>query len=134
MVIALLSGSGCVPERTGTIQQSRTPAVTVSPPRIESEILGAPEDLGPDVAALPVANHPPPPQIEVVGEAPNAGYVWIPGRWEWNKDWTWVSGHWTAKPDSAAGWSPGRWARRDDGWIWIRGYWRTASAQNRSAH
>lgn len=132
LTIALLVGSGCAPERTGVIQQSRTPTPTGSTSRIEPGTLRAPKDLESDVAAVPV--QPPPPQIEVVGEAPKAGYIWIPGRWEWNEDWTWMSGQWTAKPDSATEWSPGHWARRDQGWIWIRGYWRTASAQNRSAH
>jgi hypothetical protein len=38
---------------------------------------------------------PPPPRVEVMGEAPQPGYVWIGGYWNWVGDrHTWVAGHW----------------------------------------
>jgi hypothetical protein len=71
-----------------------------------------------------VTDAPPPPQIEVVGAAPGAEYVWVPGAWQWRERWVWSGGYWAVRPQADAAWVKGRWVKRDQGWAWIRGYWR----------
>jgi hypothetical protein len=43
---------------------------------------------------------PPPPQVEVVGDPPQPGFVWIAGYWNWvGGRHVWVGGHWVAGRD-----------------------------------
>jgi hypothetical protein len=74
-----------------------------------------------------VSEAPPLPQVEVIGMPPDRGYTWDPGRWKWEKGWSWVSGKWVALPEPKASWTTGRWVRRDSGWVWVQGHWRTAA-------
>ena len=40
------------------------------------------------------------PALLVENQRPIAGYLWVPGQWQWNGyEWTWRSGHYT--PDAA---------------------------------
>jgi hypothetical protein len=40
------------------------------------------------------------PQIIVENYQPVAGYVWVPGQWQWNGyEWIWISGHYMVDPD-----------------------------------
>jgi hypothetical protein len=78
-------------------------------------------------ATVAVKEAPPLPQVEVIGVPPDLGYTWDPGRWKWDNGWSWSSGKWVALPEPNAAWTPGRWVRRDHGWVWVQGYWRTAA-------
>ncbi len=79
---------------------------------------------------------PPPPQEEVVQEAPPApivevrpaapfgGAVWIPGFWRWNgHHHTWVGGHWSAARAGST-WEPNHWQHTPRGWVHVPGHWR----------
>src|SRR5271168_5620796 len=60
---------------------------------------------------------PPAPRVEVIGEAPAPGYVWIGGYWDW------VGGRYVWH---AGSWGPGRpgyhWVAH--GWVRSGGGWR----------
>jgi hypothetical protein len=109
LFVGLLFESGCAGHRTAYAEPAQL-AVPHSTPRPPKQ--------------TPITEAPPPPQVEVVGTAPNPDYVWIPGRWEWQDGWTWMSGFWATAPHPQAEWIPGRWVKKRRGWIWIRGYWR----------
>ena len=83
-----------------------------------------PTNAAPVPGEIVVAEAPPPPQVEVVGNAPGSNYQWIPGYWEWREHYVWVPGHWAVAPNPHARWVPGHWTRHARGWVWIRGYWR----------
>jgi hypothetical protein len=39
------------------------------------------------------------PQVIVENYQPVAGYVWMPGSWQWNGyEWVWISGHYMVDP------------------------------------
>jgi hypothetical protein len=69
---------------------------------------------------------PPPLHEEIIGNAPSAAHVWIPGHWAWHGGWVWVPGHWHVAPYRGAVWVPGHWVRRGPGWVWVSGHWRFA--------
>ena len=71
-----------------------------------------------------VSSEPPPPRHEVVGVAPSAENVWIPGYWAYeNNRWVWMPGHWETRPRPSALWVQGHWTRRVNGWVWTPGHW-----------
>jgi hypothetical protein len=66
---------------------------------------------------------PPAPRVEVIGVAPNPGYVWIGGYWNWVGDrHEWVGGHWEA-PRPGHHWVAHEWVRQGDGWHLRPGHW-----------
>jgi hypothetical protein len=66
---------------------------------------------------------PPPPLVEVSGMAPEPGYVWIAGYWNWLGDrHVWVAGHWEA-PRPGHHWVAQQWVRQGDGWRLKGGHW-----------
>ena len=71
-----------------------------------------------------VTGAPPPPQSETVVAAPGPGYVWVPGEWQWQGRWIWVSGYWAVPPHTSAVWIDGYWTRGPYGWQRVPGYWR----------
>jgi hypothetical protein len=69
---------------------------------------------------------PPPPRDEKF--QPRAGFVWIPGQWDWRDNkWDWVAGHWE-RERAGKRWNPSRWEQRDGRWSRIDGDWVDASA------
>jgi hypothetical protein len=53
---------------------------------------------------------------------------WVPGYWEWDGHWLWISGYWTSLPDPNAEWVAGHWAENSNGgWRWISGHWKVTS-------
>lgn len=69
---------------------------------------------------------PPPARVEVEGAAPDTAHVWIGGYWMHSSDrWTWVPGHWEARPRVNASWIPGHWDKDPTGvsWVWTPGHW-----------
>ncbi len=75
---------------------------------------------------LVVVEHPPAPEAEIVGNAPDEHHVWVEGYWAHpNERWVWIPGHWDVPPRVGVKWVPGHWDPNDDGsdWIWTPGYW-----------
>jgi hypothetical protein len=72
-----------------------------------------------------VETAPPPPPREVIPAAPQPGYVWIEGHWQWNGvRYVWVGGYYVA-PRVGFAWVPHRWWRGPRGrWHYGAGYWR----------
>ena len=69
---------------------------------------------------------PPAPRDEVIGVAPEAGFIWAGGYWNWvGGRHEWVSGHWVAGRPGYH-WQQHAWVRSGDGWRmrpgrWVRG-------------
>ena len=65
---------------------------------------------------------PPAPRHEVV-PTPRAGYVWVPGYWDWrgNKH-VWARGHWERERHGYS-FHPHRWVQRDGRWALEKGRW-----------
>jgi len=65
---------------------------------------------------------PPAPRYEVT-PAPRAGYVWIPGYWDYEGHrHVWRKGHWEHERHGYT-WVPSRWEQRDGKWALERGRW-----------
>jgi len=72
-----------------------------------------------------VVRAPPPDRVEVRGEPPGPGVVWVPGYWAWNgADFTWTPGMWRAPEPGFRTWVPGHWRHDRRGWFWMEGHWR----------
>jgi YXWGXW repeat-containing protein len=71
---------------------------------------------------LEVRIPPPPPHRETI-PPPRAGYVWIPGYWDWrNARHSWVVGRW-APERRGCHWKPHRWVSRNGRWFLQVGGW-----------
>lgn len=65
---------------------------------------------------------PPAPRVEVV-PAPRAGYVWVPGYWEWRgHKHFWVSGRWL-RERRGYHYAPARWEEHEGRWVFRGGGW-----------
>src|SRR5689334_16536841 len=83
---------------------------------------------GPPVAGEAVVETaPPPPTQEAIPPAPQPGYVWLEGHWQWNGvRYVWVRGYYVA-PRAGWAWVPHRWWRGPRGrWHYAPGHWRRA--------
>ena len=66
---------------------------------------------------------PPVPQVEVMGDPPQPGYIWEGGYWNWvDGRHVWVGGHWVA-PRRGYYWEPHVWVHEGNGWRMREGYW-----------
>jgi len=66
---------------------------------------------------------PPPPRVEVMGDPPHHGYIYVNGYWRWvDGHHVWVPGHWTA-PRRGYYWQPHIWVHEGNGWRLREGYW-----------
>jgi hypothetical protein len=78
----------------------------------------------PAYAGAVVTVAPPAPQVEVVGVAPQAGFIWFPGYWGWDGSrHVWHAGYWGA---GRAGyhWVPHRWVEGPHGgYHMVEGHW-----------
>jgi hypothetical protein len=86
-------------------------APAVSPAQVS---VGVSVTFGPP--ALPVYEQPP---------IPSPGYIWVPGYWAWDPEYSyyWVPGVWVLAPYPGALWTPGYWAWSNGVFIWNEGYW-----------
>lgn len=78
----------------------------------------------PGCAAFVEVPFPPPPaRVEMVGERPREGAVWVDGEWVWRgKRWSWEPGGWVMPPDGF--YAPWVLVRREDGSLYhVRGRW-----------
>ena len=68
---------------------------------------------------------PPTPREE--RQAARAGFVWIPGKWDWRGKWDWTAGHWE-RERAGKQWRTGHWDKNGASWAWTDGVWIDASA------
>ena len=65
---------------------------------------------------------PPPVRYEGV-PAPRAGWIWVPGYWDWRHHrHFWVAGHWSRYRPGYA-YAPARWIERDTRWYYRGPRW-----------
>lgn len=89
-------------------------------------LLGA-AGLGGSVSSYAAVNididvAPPPARVEVVPPA-RAGYVWVPGYWEWRGHrHFWVAGYWIPERRGFH-WVPAHWVARGPHWHFEPGHW-----------
>jgi len=80
---------------------------------------------GPRFVTGVVMPMPPAPRVEVIGVAPQRGYFWAPGCWNWaGGRHVWVSGQWMA-PRVGYYWQSRVWVHVGGGWrlresAWVR--------------
>ena len=68
---------------------------------------------------------PPPPVVEVRGNPPDRGYVWIAGYHHWEGDhYVWTPGRWDRPPHPGAHWVAHKWVHKGDHWELREGHWR----------
>ncbi|HEX3062957.1 MAG TPA: hypothetical protein VHP55_09795, partial [Usitatibacter sp.] len=55
--------------------------------------------------------------------APRAGYVWVPGFWDWRGHrHVWMRGHWEREHHGMY-WHPNRWVQNEGRWSLEHGHW-----------
>src|SRR5437764_14068051 len=97
---------------SGVAGATLVPAVSAAQPDVRGHRHG--EDERPREA-------PPAPKQERF--AARAGFLWIPGRWEWHKHhWNWLDGHWE-RERAGKKWREPRWEARGDTWELVDGEW-----------
>jgi hypothetical protein len=66
---------------------------------------------------------PPPPLRHEVVPAPRAGWVWLPGYWDWRRHrHYWVAGHWIRHRPGYV-YAPAQWVQRDNRWYYSAPGW-----------
>jgi hypothetical protein len=78
----------------------------------------------PSAAAVDISVNiaPPAPRYEVV-PGPRAGYVWVPGHWQWNgRRYYWTAGFWERGRPGYAFHRP-EWVQRDGRWHYEARRW-----------
>jgi hypothetical protein len=74
---------------------------------------------------------PPPPRREVIIQAPNPGWVWIPGYYAYGgSNWEWRAGRWEAPPSPQHIWVAPRYVRRGDHYDYYEGSWKQKSMKH----
>lgn len=78
------------------------------------------------LSAQYVAQKPSQPyRMEQVKGCVKEGF-WLKGHWEWDEaraDYVWIKGHCEAYRKGQT-YTPGRWVKTPDGWIWKKGFWK----------
>jgi WXXGXW repeat (2 copies) len=69
-----------------------------------------------------------PPALPVYEQplCPGDGYIWTPGYWAYNYDYSdyyWVPGTWVTAPEPGFLWTPGYWGWGGDRYLFHEGYW-----------
>ena len=125
---AVIWGTGCssTATRSSTVIQPPTPpglpkapAIRVpNPPGVEPPSVGNLIRVEREPPAAPSAQEAP------QGPQPYPEAVWMPGYYAWlNNQYTWVPGKWERPPPGKTMWVPPRWERRDNGYVFVEGYW-----------
>jgi hypothetical protein len=88
------------------------------------------------LVVLPACASAPPPDAVYVSEAPPAlpsetvvvspgpDFVWVPGWWNWDRQYVWVAGSWQNPPRARAVWVAPSWRRTSRGWYRVNGFWK----------
>ncbi|HEY0254022.1 MAG TPA: hypothetical protein VGC41_20980 [Kofleriaceae bacterium] len=65
-----------------------------------------------------------PPPVRSESPGARAGFVWVTGRWDWQrgKGWVWADGHWERERANQI-WVAGRWEQQGNRWVWVEGRW-----------
>ncbi len=123
--LALLAGCGSetvapVPPPATPPTQTVVVAPAVTPAPQTTAVIGAtPSGQIIVTQAPPVAT-----QQQVIGPRPSADHVWVEGWWVWRDGrYEWRPGEWVIPPRRGSVWVPPRWERRDDGYVFVEGYW-----------
>jgi hypothetical protein len=81
--------------------------------------------IGDIAPAAAQAFAPPPLRVEPVPPPSHRGWVWVPGRWQWNGvQYIWSPGHYMRPPRARAAWVPGHWVLVRGQYVWREGHWR----------
>ncbi len=77
-------------------------------------------------SAVIIKTAPPPPvSVAIVGRAPSAKYVWIPGYYKGSGGrYIWVAGRWMKPPHAGVVWVAPAWQRGPNGYVFVAGRWR----------
>jgi len=86
-------------------------------------VLPACASAPPPPDAVYVSEAPPALQSQVVVASPGPDFVWVPGWWNWDRQYVWVAGSWQRPPRARAVWVSPKWRRTSRGWYRINGYW-----------
>jgi hypothetical protein len=78
-----------------------------------------------DESVTEQATYPPPPLPDYdQPPAPEPGYIWNPGMWQWGvAGYYWVPGTWVAPPAVGMLWTPGYWAPAGGVYVYHVGHW-----------
>lgn len=74
---------------------------------------------------------PPSPREE--RQAARAGFIWIPGKWDWKDKWEWTAGHWE-RERAGKQWRTGHWDKNGASWSWTEGVWIDAGDHHGGDH
>ena len=56
---------------------------------------------------------------------PGPAYTWVEEDWQVVHDqYEWAGGRWEPQPMRRVIWIPGRWERRNNGYVWVPGIWK----------
>jgi hypothetical protein len=124
----LMTTAFAAQERSSTVIQPPAPPGLPKPPAIRLANppgLPTPPSVG-DV--IRVEKEPPPMKEETVPVATSKPYpeaVWVPGYYVWHGgEYVWVAGKWERPPENRSVWVAPRWEKRDNGYVFVEGYWR----------
>ena len=68
---------------------------------------------------------PAPVSVVVVGSAPSALHVWVPGYYKGaGGRYVWVAGRWAKPPRAGMVWVPPIWRQGPNGYVFVAGRWR----------
>lgn len=121
--LALLAG--CASDPVVPVPPPAAPplqtVIIASPPQPQAAVIGTTPVPG---GAMVVTQSPPAVQQQVVSARPSADHVWVEGWWVWRDGrYVWRAGEWVIPPRLGAVWNPPRWERRDNGWVFVDGFW-----------
>jgi hypothetical protein len=124
----LIWGAGCssTATRSSTVIQPPTPPGLPKAPAIR--VPNIPGVEPPSVGNVIRVEREPPanatPQEAPTTPQPFPEAVWMPGYYAWlNNQYTWMPGKWERPPQGKKVWVAPRWKRRDNGYVFIEGYW-----------
>jgi hypothetical protein len=126
--LTLWVGCASTATRSSTVIQPPAPPGLPKPPALR--VPNPPGVEPPSVGNLIRVEREPPAQPPGPQEAPTSPQpypeaVWQPGYYAWlNNQYTWVPGRWERPPQGRTAWVAPRWERRDNGYVFIEGYWR----------
>ena len=73
-----------------------------------------------------VSVQPAPPEIRVEAHEGRAGFIWMPGHWQWvGGKYEWMTGRWERERANKH-FIEGKWELRGNAWIWTEGNWEDA--------